>query len=425
MILKVRQEDYLPSQWLFLTAPQQIKGFIGGMGSGKTYAFVRQTFINHVSLFNKDGFSNGWVIYPTFDLAEEIFVEPFNDLLDSKNIPYNYNKTKHRYESAYGKIRVYQLQHPQRIVGSNLTYIGFDEFDIESYKNCDVAYRKAIGRMRGSEKVMVYIVTTPEGIKYTYKIFVTDNKNGERYLVHAKSTDNKYLPDNYLDLMAQNFHPKLLAAYRDGEFVNLSEGQLYYAFGANSYGSYPEDRDRPLYLTCDFNKSPMVWEVIQVFNNALGIKCIKRVAEIATKNEAKTQQNARKFIDRFNGQKNRTVYLTGDSSGNVESHKDFTTDYVIIKEELSLAKFNVIPEIPKHNPNVSNRINIVNSLLYHERIFINNLGGDDDFLKADFENNVSDQHGAKDKTDPWQTHGSDAFDYLVWLLFKNEFFENA
>ena len=79
--------------------------------------------------------SNGWVIYPTYELAEELFVEPMKDIFERNGINYTYNVSKHKFTTPYGKIKIYQLQKAQRIVGSELTYILFDEFDIESWKN--------------------------------------------------------------------------------------------------------------------------------------------------------------------------------------------------------------------------------------------------------------------------------------------------
>ena len=96
------------------------------------------------------------------------------------------------------------MQKAQRIVGSELTFIGFDEFDIESYKNCDTAFKKAIGRMRGSEECEIYIVSSPEGYHYLYKIFVEDD-NEDRFFVRGKTTDNTYLPKNYIKLFSFNF----------------------------------------------------------------------------------------------------------------------------------------------------------------------------------------------------------------------------
>ena len=72
--MKLYKEDYLPHQWEFLISKKPINALVGGFGSGKTYAFLHKTFINHVTKLNDNNVSNGWVIYPTYALAEELFI---------------------------------------------------------------------------------------------------------------------------------------------------------------------------------------------------------------------------------------------------------------------------------------------------------------------------------------------------------------
>ena len=132
--LTIYKEDYFPHQWEFIKSKKQINAYVGGFGSGKTYSFLHKTFINHITRKNKDGISNGWIIYPTYSLAEEVFVPPFLDILENKGIPYDYNVSKHTIKTAYGNIKIFQMVKPQSIVGVSLSYCGFDEFDISSHK---------------------------------------------------------------------------------------------------------------------------------------------------------------------------------------------------------------------------------------------------------------------------------------------------
>jgi hypothetical protein len=83
-------------------------------------------------------------------------------------------------------------------------------------------------------------------------------------------------------------------------------------------------------------------------------------------------------------------------------------------------------DVPPANPNVNNRVNLVCSLLHtitgNVRLFINPSCAR---LLNDYERNTSDGKGGKDKTDQYQTHASDAADYLVWKWFANEFYHNG
>ena len=119
--LTLHKEDYFPHQWKFLTSNKQINAYVGGFGSGKTYSFIRKTFINHITRKNSEGVSNGWIIYPTYSLAEEVFVPPFLQLLEDKGITYDYNISKHTIRTIYGYIRIFQMIKPDKIVGVSLS----------------------------------------------------------------------------------------------------------------------------------------------------------------------------------------------------------------------------------------------------------------------------------------------------------------
>jgi len=142
------------------------------------------------------------------------------------------------------------------------------------------------------------------------------------------------------------------------------------------------------------------------------------VDDVNQMNNAKTQAGALQFVRQFEDHKDKTVIVTGDAANNYESHRDFTTDYLIIKHTLQKHGWQVKLKVPTHNPNVNNRVNIVNSLFEHGRCFLNSKVK---LLALDLERNESDNTGGKDKSDPMQTHASDNFDYLVWLLFSSEF----
>ena len=104
--LTLHKKDYFPHQWSFLTSKKPIVGLIAGFGSGKTFVFTRRIFISHLMAKNSKGVSNGWVIYPTYDLAEELFVAPFKELLEAKGIYYQYNIAKHKFTTPYGTIKI-------------------------------------------------------------------------------------------------------------------------------------------------------------------------------------------------------------------------------------------------------------------------------------------------------------------------------
>ena len=83
----LKKENYFPHQWDFLKKTgnpnARVSALVGGFGCGKTKIGLTKTLIALVNLQNPAlGKSNGLILYPTYSLAEEVFVEPFCNLLE-------------------------------------------------------------------------------------------------------------------------------------------------------------------------------------------------------------------------------------------------------------------------------------------------------------------------------------------------------
>ena len=399
--LRFKQEDYFPHQWDFLTSDKTINGLVAGFGAGKTHIFIRKTLLNMFKRTNSSGVSNGWIIYPTFDLAEELFVQPFMELLDDINCPYEYNQSKHRFRTAAGNIKIYQLQKPQRIIGAELTFIGFDEFDVESWKNCDIAFKKAIGRMRGSDNCEIYIVTSPEGFHYTHKIFVTDD-NDDRLLVRGKTTDNTYLPKQYVKLLESNYDEQLLKAYRDGEFVNLSALSTYHSFSReNNVKEVNYDPKKPIYIGNDFNTDPLCAVLWQKHYQKPNIRVFKTYSlSHAGEGDLLTERLCQQIKQDY---PNNVYYSYPDATGRAKHSSARYSDIDILRRHFKV-------RVKHINPLVVNRVNAMNKAL-QDNLIIDPSCQD---LINDLERTVNKPNTREiDKSNKELTHLTDALGYSV------------
>ena len=350
---------------------------------------------------NSNGVSNGWIIYPTYDLAEELFVEPFKELLDKMNCPYEYNQSKHRFRTAAGNIKIYQLQKPQRIIGAELTFIGFDEFDVESWKNCDMAFKKAIGRMRGSDNCEIYIVTSPEGYHYTHKIFVTD-ANEDRLLVKGKTTDNTYLPEQYVKLLESNYDENLLKAYRDGEFVNLSALSTYHSFNReNNVKEVKYDPKKPIYIGQDFNTDPLCAVLWQKYYDKPNVRVFKTYSlSHAGEGDLLTERLCQQIKQEY---PNNTYYSYPDATGRAKHSSARFSDIDILRRHFKV-------RVKHINPLVVNRVNAMNKAL-QDNIIIDPSCQD---LINDLERTTNKANTREiDKSNKELTHLTDALGYSV------------
>lgn len=354
-IIRFKKQLYLPHQWDFLTSNKFASALVTGFGGGKTHIFLRKCLWAHINLKNKKGKSNGWVIYPTYALAEELFVDQFKLLLWQNGIKYKYLKSKHVFKTKYGRIRVFQLQKPELMVGSELSWCGFDEFDVEKKDKVVHAYNKAVGRMRGCEFPQLFVVTTPEGFRATHEIFV-EQFDKTKCLIQGSTRDNIYGEKGYVERLERTYTPQLVAAYIEGQFVNLTSGSVYPYFDRNKChtDTIIKDDDHSLFIGQDFN-----------FGGCASTIFVEREGEFHQASEMitrDTQQLIDKVGIKYPG---REIFFYPDASGNSESSNASKSDIAMIKN----AGFKVIAR--KANPRITDRVNSVNRAFYQNIVRIN------------------------------------------------------
>ena len=396
--------NYFPAQWDFLANEKKarIKAYVGGFGSGKTYSFLQETFINLINKKNRDGKSNGLVLYPTYNLADSVFVEPFKEILERNGVPYTYNIASHRFKTVYGNIQIYQTRYPQRIVGASYTYCGVDELDIENFKTAEITVQKALGRLRGCDDAILYITTTPEGFGYTWHLMVQEY-NDSKLLVHGKTTDNHYLPESYIQSLRDNYDDKLLKAYIDGEFVNLTQGATYYGFDRELHtGSYKYNPTLPLRIGMDFNNHPLSSVICQIQHNG----DIQVINEVTLSHGGDGDLPTQRMCDTIREMyPNNLYYAYPDATGAAKNSSARYSDISIIRQNKFIVK------VAHINPRVINRVNAVNNQLSKNRIKIDK--GCKLFIK-DLEQ-VTNKEGTReiDKSNKNLSHLSDAFGYFI------------
>lgn len=357
--ITLQKKNYFDSQWKFLkNKPKaRIKAFVGGLGSGKTTVLLKNCFICMIQKKNpQTGRSNGLILYPTFSLADEVFVEPFKDMLERNGIPYTYNIASHKFRTAYGDIKIYVTNQSSHIVGANYTYAGIDELDIESYKHCERAVNKCLARLRGCEDAELFITTTPEGFHYTFDFMVRDD-NPNKYLVHGKTTDNTYLPQTYIDSLKENYDDNLLKAYLLGQFTNLQKGATYHGFDRDrNIRECKYDRTKPIYVGMDFNNDPMAACIIQEEPNSPQIRVIDELMlSHQGSGDLLTERMCQTIRERY---PNNQYHIFPDATGASKHSSSRFSDIELIRRQQG---FRV--HVRHINPLVINRVNSVNNNL--------------------------------------------------------------
>ena len=249
--------DILPHQIDFIESDATHTGLIAGYGAGKSFAGVMKTIIMKLR------YPKIPVAYylPTYGLVEDIAIPKFTETLENLGIQYEVNLTKHYINTTFGRIILRSMTNPERIVGYEVGYSLIDETDILSKDNMTEVFSKIIARNRrklpNGDKNKTDVVGTPEGFKWAYDFFVKNTKPNRR-IIKGRTVDNPFLPDGYIDTLSEIYTPQQLEAYLNGEFVNLTSGNVYHHFDRTANHStrtvQPND---VLHTGMDFNVTKM------------------------------------------------------------------------------------------------------------------------------------------------------------------------
>ena len=246
-----------PTQREFARSREPFPAFVGGFGSGKTAAAIARAMALKAHFYNCD------VAYylPTYPLIEDIAFRRFPDLCDRKEFAYKLNKASAYIEfPGAGRIVFRTMENPERIVGYEVAHSVVDELDTLPIEKARTVWNKIIARNRQkcSMPNTVAVATTPEGFRFVHERWVKNPAPGY-VLFRAKTMDNEAnLPAGYIDNLRNSYPTNLLAAYLDGEFVNLTAGSVYPEF--DRVGNASTETIKPgetLHIGMDFNVTKM------------------------------------------------------------------------------------------------------------------------------------------------------------------------
>lgn len=376
--------------------------FCGGFGSGKTAAAIAR------ALFLKSAFRSCDIAYylPTYPLVEDIAFRRFPDLCERKGWGYKLNKA-----SAYiefpnaGRIVFRTMENPERIVGYEVAHSILDELDTLTIDKARHVWNKVIARNRQKCSVpnTVAVATTPEGFRFVYDRWVKNKAPGYK-LFKAKTSDNSAnLPDGYIDNLRASYSSNLLAAYLDGEFVNLTSGSVYAEFDRHLNASAETIQDNePLHIGMDFNVSKMA-AVIWVLRNGEP-HAVQELTDVFD-----TPAMIEMIKQRFQG---HAIHVYPDASGQSrKSNNASQSDLSLLRE----ARFTVLNN--NRNPAVKDRILATNRMIHAagiRRLRVN-IDGCPGFVEA-LEKQAYDKNGEPDKSSGLD-HVIDAGTYFIAYKF--------
>jgi hypothetical protein len=226
--------DLHPGQLAFVDdTSTQIIGISAGYGAGKTRSLCAKAV--HLAAANQ-GFI-GAVMEPTGPLIRDIWQNDFDDFLEAYDIPYTFRASplpEYTLHLPGGdtKILCRSFENWSRIIGLNLAWVLADEIDTVAPSIASKAFPKILGRLRAGNVRQFGAASTPEGFRWMWNTFGSDDaqQRPDRKLIKMRTADNPHLPPDFIERLQANYDHQLLRAYLDGEFVNLTTGQVYDRF---------------------------------------------------------------------------------------------------------------------------------------------------------------------------------------------------
>lgn len=330
----------------------RVLGMVAGFGSGKTYSVC----VKAMQLLSLNPGCDGIITEPTFPLLVQVLLPEMEKALNKAGYTWTYKKTEGIFyvmvEGQVTRIITKSMENYERLIGINAAWIIADEFDTTKEHIAYEAFLKLIGRLRAGTVRQFVIVGTPEGYRAMYRIFITEEKGR---LIQAKTTDNIFLPADFIESLYEMYPPNLVKAYIEGEFVNMHADNVFEYFDRVKHNMKVaiEPSDKEIWLGGDFNAGGCV--TLQAIRK--GHKTYV-FGEYLTKDTFETR-------DKLSADyKDCRLYGCFDATGTKKTSNASQSDLDI------LADANVVLMMGASNPHIQDSILSVNNAFIHEDLYI-------------------------------------------------------
>mgnify|MGYP003150610766 FL=1 len=383
----------------------RIIGFCAGYGAGKT-----RTMCAWATLCALDNPNTvGALFAPTGSLVRDVSQRSLEDFWDTHGIRYTYRASplpEYELDLPSGNVTILcrSMENWQRIVGVNLSFIGSDEIDTTKPELAQRAIEKFLGRLRAGKRRQLGLFSTPEGFGTFYNLFVREGDRTDRQLYKARTADNPYLPPDFLQALLENYPAGLVKAYTEGEFCNLTTGQVYDRFNREKHVTteIPDVSRDIIRIGIDFNIDNMSAVIGVVQKGELFI-----FDEISGEHD--TDSLAREIRRRF---PHNTIYGYPDASGGARATNAAKTDIQILDQ------YKIQNMSGPSNPYVRDRVAAVQALLENGKGIIRfHVSPKCEKVIECLELQSYTEKGEPDKEAGYD-HMNDALGYLIWREFN-------
>jgi PBSX family phage terminase large subunit len=211
--------ELFPKQMDFLNCQDRFSAFIGGIGSGKTFAGCVKDLV-----YASEPKTLGLVTAPTYPMLRDATLRTFVDIAGDAIEKLNKSEMTVKIANG-GEILFRSADDPDRLRGPNLHWAHIDEGALCPIKTFDIV----MGRLRAGGKAgNLWITTTPNGRNWLY------HRRAEMRIFNARTRDNPYLSPDFIASLESSYTGEFAKQELDGEFISL-EGLVYSIFSESTH----------------------------------------------------------------------------------------------------------------------------------------------------------------------------------------------
>jgi len=398
----------LPWQGFVYLHPSRYRVVVAGRRSGKSYLCMHELYRAALSV------EKGLVVYiaPTLKMAKQIMWRNLLDMIPPEMIS-EINKTDMSIviRGTGTMIRLFGAEVPDRLRGLSLSFAVFDEAADIIEEMWTKIVRPALADQQGD----ALFLGTPKvsaGSKWFYDLYCDGLDPGKPNIFSytIKTLDAGIVPKEEIEEAKRTMPEFVFRTEFEASFESPT-GKVYQPFQRSTHviSNVDDDGKCILHLGLDFNRFPMSGVVLVKFLNENGVECFCAIDEILLPN-ATIQRYGELLAQRFIGRK---LIIYPDASGN-QHHTSAggNTNHSVLRG----LGYQLV--MPRKNPPVNDRINIVNGAFLSadgtQRLFIHPRCKE---LITSLESLGYDDNGSVAKVSQGKyTHLPDALGYAIMNL---------
>lgn len=248
------------AQTEFVHSEAQFAAFIGGLGSGKTFAGLARGL--RLCLQPKVGTQyhapRGVVAASTYPVLNDNILPQLEAMVEQTglaNFKKDYRKATKELTLINGSvIRLRSLDRPDWMRGPEYAW-----FFIEEGRNCShQAWNILTARLRQKGyRTSGFVTSTPNGYDWMWRVFHDDSPSKVKDAVwfNAPTVQNRTLPEGYIENLSANYSGRFYEQEVLGKFVGLVEGGVFPYWDPQRFcleADVQYDPELPLYTGWDF-----------------------------------------------------------------------------------------------------------------------------------------------------------------------------